>query len=94
MEINKFISKVLDELQDLKTNDNKKRYIVQDLEFELSVAISKDGKGKLEVSNSFLGFEAKGDLGGGISKEDIQKVKIKLKPIGQTKNSRQIVINT
>ena len=57
MEINKFISKVLDELQDLKTNDNKKRYIVQDLEFELSVAISKDGKGKLEVSNSFLGFD-------------------------------------
>ena len=30
MEINKFISMVLDELQDLKSNKNKKNYIVQD----------------------------------------------------------------
>ncbi len=94
MEINKFISKVLDELQDLKTNDNKERYLIQDLEFELSVTVNKDGTGKLEVSNNFLGFGTKGNLGGSYSKEDIQKVKIKLKPKNHSNNNRQINTNT
>lgn len=94
MEINKFISMVLDELQDLKTNDNKKRYLVQDLEFELGVTISKEGNGKLEVSKSFMGLEVKGGVGGDVSKENIQKVKIKLKPVGQSSGSKQITINT
>ncbi len=36
MAIKEFISEVLGELQDLKTDANKKRYIVQELEFEIS----------------------------------------------------------
>ena len=94
MEVKKFISMVLDELQDLKTNDNKKRYLVQDLEFELGITVNTEGNGRLEVSNSFLGFEVAGGLGGEVSKENIQKVTIRLKPIGQPNNGRQITINT
>jgi hypothetical protein len=94
MEINKFISMVLDELQDLKTNNNKKRYLVQDLEFELAVTINKEGNGKLEVSKSIMGFEFKVGVGGDVSKESIQMVKIKLKPIGQSSAGKQITINT
>jgi hypothetical protein len=80
MEINKFISKVLDELQDLKTTDRKKDYIVEELEFEIGIVISDDvnGVAKLGVKSIFATIS--GEISNNVSNENIQKVKIKLKP--------------
>lgn len=94
MEINKFISMVLDELQDLKSNKNKKNYIVQDLEFELGVVLNYEAGADIKARGKFLGITVAAGIDGGVSKENIQKVKIKLKPAGQTNGGRQVIINT
>ena len=71
---------VLDELQDLRSNNNeKKHYIVEELEFELGVIINNDRNGHIEGGNIF-GFKLVAGADWEKSKEDIQKVKIKLKP--------------
>lgn len=85
---------VLDELQDVKSNKNKKNYIVQDLEFELGVVLNYESGAGIKASGKFLGITVAAGVDGGISKENIQKVKIKLKPAGQTNSRRQEIINT
>jgi hypothetical protein len=81
MEIKKFISMVLDELQDLKTSDEKKHYLIQDLEFELGLVINSDVSGEISGSKNILGVIKVGmALKGDASKENIQKVKIKMRP--------------
>lgn len=76
MEIKKFISTVLDELQDLKSTEEKKRYFVEELEFELGVVLTSESNGNIK----FNVFAASTELGADLSKENIQKVKIRLKP--------------
>lgn len=91
MEINKFISKVLDELQDLKSsNNNKKRYEVKELEFDLGVVINSDGNGKISVSTDLFGVSVSGGLGADISKEQTQRVKKKLSPKNEPRIIRTI----
>lgn len=81
MEIKKFISMVLDELQDLKTSDNKKRYVIQDLEFELGLVINKDTNAEFSGAKNLMGIVKVGvALKGDTSKENIQRVKIKMRP--------------
>lgn len=80
MEIKRFIGEVLDELHDLKGNRHKKFYIVQELEFELGVVLNYEGEGKLKAGKKFLGISVAAEIDAGLSKENIQKVKIKLKP--------------
>lgn len=77
MAINEFISDILDELQDLKSNANKKRYKVEELEFELSFVAKKTGEIKTSKLWDVL---VPVTVGGKYSKDEIQKVKIKLKP--------------
>lgn len=79
---------VLDELQDLKSNKNKRNYIVQDLEFELGVVLNYEAGADIKASQKFLGITVAANIGGDVSKENIQKVKIKLKPAGQQNNNR------
>jgi len=81
MEIKNFISMVLDELQDLKTSDNKKRYVIQDLEFELGLVINSDTNAEISGSKNLMGIVKVGmALKGDTSKENIQRVKIKMRP--------------
>lgn len=47
MELKTFISAVFDELQDLKTNKNKRHYLVEDKEFEIGITINTNGKSSL-----------------------------------------------
>ena len=72
MELKKFISDVLDQLQEVKDNENKKRYSVKELEFEVSLQQTDDGK----VGVAFWG------TGVGLHRENqnTQKVTIKLTP--------------
>jgi hypothetical protein len=77
MAINEFISDILDELQDLKSNANKKRYKVEELEFELSFVAQKTGEVKTSKAWDIL---LPVTVGGKYSRDEIQKVKIKLKP--------------
>jgi hypothetical protein len=76
MQINKFISSALDELQDLKSNNNKKRYVIEELEFDLSVTVSKENNNTfgINILMSEIG------LNNNTSQGNIQRVKIKLKP--------------
>ena len=78
MSIKKFISNVLDELQDLKSNANKKRYVVEELEFELGFVASKSASiGNADtIWDIIIPVTAEGTY----SSDKIQKVKIKLKP--------------
>lgn len=78
MSIKKFISDVLDELQDLKSNANKKRYVVEELEFELGFVASKSASiGNADtIWDIIIPVTAEGKY----SSDKIQKVKIKLKP--------------
>ncbi len=94
MEIKKFISMVLDELQDLKSNNNKKNYIVQDLEFELGVILNCEAGADINAGGKIMGITVAVGIDGGVSKENIQKVKIKLKPAGSTNGGRQVINNT
>ena len=72
MEINKFMQFVLEELQSVKGNKYKKKYLVDEVEFVLSLTVSNDRTIGVKV----LGVGANiGD-----DKEIIQKVTIKLKP--------------
>lgn len=80
MEIKKFIEQVLNELHELKGTRNKKYYLVQELEFELGVVINYEGDGKFKAGKKFLGISVAAELDASLSKENIQKVKIKLKP--------------
>lgn len=81
MEIKNFITMVLNELQELKTTDNKRNYQVDNLEFELGITVSKDvnGNAKLSVKNILIG-SLSGEISNNISDENFQKVKIKLTP--------------
>jgi hypothetical protein len=79
MSINNFIAEVLDELQDLKSNANKKRYLVKELEFELSFVASKSINAS---SNKLWDLIIPVTAEGNYTNDKIQKVKIKLKPQG------------
>ncbi len=59
-------------------------FLLEDIDLELQVVVSRDGNGKAELK--IPGFTAGG--GGGVSKETIQKVRLKLGPRGADKKSR------
>jgi len=73
MEINKFMTHVLNELEDLKaTTASKKSYLIQNLEFELSIVVEKKAG-----AGGGLPIVA---IGGAYANKNIQKVKISLRP--------------
>lgn len=72
MEISKFIQLVLEEMQSVKGSRYKKRYLVEEVELELSLKVSSDQKIGINI------FGAGGKLGS--DQESTQKVIIKLKP--------------
>jgi predicted secreted protein len=59
-------------------------FLVEEVEVELQVVVSKDGKGN--VGFSVLGVEVGG--GGGASKESVQRIRLKLGPRGADKSSK------
>jgi hypothetical protein len=59
-------------------------FLVEDIDLELQVIVSKDANGKAELK--IPGFTAGG--GGGVSQETVQKVRLKLGPRGADKQSR------
>ncbi len=77
MAIKEFISEVLDELQDLKSNANKKRYLVKELEFELSFVAKKSASAN---PSKLWDLIVPVTVEGKYSKDKIQKVNIKLIP--------------
>ena len=87
MEIKNFISEILDQLQDLKSNANKKHYVVQELEFELSFVAAKTGtvSSSGKVWDLLIPVTAEGKY----SSDNIQKVKIKLKPKNVHRSNRE-----
>ena len=88
METKNFISEILDQLQDLKSNANKKHYVVQELEFELSFVAAKSGtvSSSGKVWDLLIPVTAEGKY----SSDNIQKVKIRLKP-KQQNTSKKII---
>lgn len=84
MELKLFIQDVLQQMDDLKSIQQKKNYLVEELEFELF--ITETGNGSVGVS--VLGFGTTGSL----ENQNSQKVKIKLVPKNRrsVKNSTQI----
>jgi hypothetical protein len=88
MEIKNFISEILDQLQDLKSNANKKHYVVQELEFELSFVAAKTGtiSSTGKVWDLLIPVTAEGKY----ASDNIQKVKIKLKPKPQNTTKKDI----
>lgn len=84
MELKLFIKDVLQQMDDLKSIQQKKNYLVEELEFELF--ITETGNGSVGVS--VLGF----GTAGSIENQNSQKVKIKLVPRNRRtiKNSNQI----
>lgn len=86
MEIKNFISEILNELQDLKADANKKNYLVQELDFELSFVASKSGSiSSGKVWDVLIPVTAEGNY----SSDKIQKVKIKLKPKNVHRSNRE-----
>ncbi len=81
MKLNDFISETLDELKILKNDPNKKRYTVQELEFEFSFVIKKSGAiGTNKLWDLFIPVTVDGQY----SSDKIHKVKIKLEPKNST----------
>ena len=82
MELRRFIENVLQQMEELKNTQNKSNYLVEELEFELSLTEIEGG----EIGVSFLG------IGGGVNQgtENTNKVKVKLIP----KNSRRKISMT
>lgn len=80
MELKEFISDVLKQMEDIKSDNNKQNYLVDNLEFELS--LTKTEKGSVGVN--FFGAGANA----GIHDSAAQRVKITLTP----KNKKSITI--
>lgn len=59
-------------------------FLVDDIELEFQVVVTAEADGK--VGFSVLGFDA--ELGGGGSREAVQRIKLKLGPRGGDKKSR------
>jgi Trypsin-co-occurring domain 2 len=53
-------------------------FSVDSVELELQVTVKKDGKGGVKVNVLSFG---EGELSGGVSRDDVQKVKVKLLPL-------------
>lgn len=83
MELKDFIKDVLEQMDSLKDVQQKKNYLVDELEFELALSIGKGTDKKIEVSASAFGIGAGGNRVTNSSIENIQKVKIKLTPRNQ-----------
>lgn len=84
MELKLFIKDVLEQMDGLKSIQQKRNYLVEELEFELFITETDNGS----VGVSVLGF---GTIGS-IENQNSQKVKIKLVPRNRTtiKKSNQI----
>ena len=73
MELKKLVEGVLDQMADLREhNRNKRHYLVEEIEFELSLNETEDGI----IGAKLLGMGAKVENG----VENYQRVRIKLKP--------------
>jgi hypothetical protein len=76
--------------QELRTAGEEARekgdlwFLVEDVEVELQVAVSKDGKGN--VGFSVLGVEVGGE--GGARKENVQRIRLKLGRRGADRSSK------
>ena len=83
MELKEFIQGVLLQMEELKTDPRKQNYMVEELEFELTLMETSGGK----VGISFVG------IGGGLNNgnQNEQKVRVKLIPSKKLRN--QITIN-
>ncbi|MFZ4402030.1 MAG: trypco2 family protein [Bacteroidales bacterium] len=79
MELKNFIQNVLEQMAEIKGNTYKKSYLVEELEFELTLTETNDGK----IGVEFLG------IGGHLNEgsQNSQKVRVKLKP-KQTGNKK------
>ena len=78
MELKDFIQEVLVQMEELKTDPLKQKYMVEELEFELTLTETNNGK----VGISFAGIG--GSLNNG--KQNEQKVKVKLIPSTKLRN--------
>lgn len=78
MELKEFIQDVLGQMEDLKSVQHKKNYLVEELEFELTLPKSDSGK----VGISLLGFG--GDLKA--ENQNAHRVKVKLVPRSSRRN--------
>lgn len=78
MELKKFIEDVLLQMADLQNVQQKSRYLVEELEFELALTENESGKVGVRV----LGFGVDGSVGN----QNLQKVKIKLIPKNSKRN--------
>jgi hypothetical protein len=85
MSLKQFMGEILDELQEIKGNENKKRYSVLELEFEVSFIAKKEGS----IGTGKMWDFVIPTIEGKYSKDNIQKVKIKLKPRGNTSNLKK-----
>lgn len=72
MELKELIKDVLEQMAEVKGTKYKKRYLVEEIEFELSLSKTKDGK----IGASLIGISGEGNFG--FSNE--QKVRVKLIP--------------
>ena len=66
------------------TESNDLWFLVEDVELELQVVVTKSGEGK--VGFSVLGVDIGGS--GGASTETVQKIRLKLGPRGADKKSK------
>ncbi len=78
MKLKEFIQDVLEQMEDLKSVQQKTNYLVEELEFELALTKSDGGK----VGVSLLGFG--GDLNA--ENQNAHKVKVKLVPKNLRRN--------
>ena len=81
MKIKEFIIDMLDQMNDLKSEKSKTNYIVQEIEFELSLVVNDNKSEGINASSDFFGlFKLAGEGQSERGKECIHKVKIKLEP--------------
>jgi hypothetical protein len=81
MKIKDFIIDMLNQMNDLKSEKSKTNYIVQEIEFELSLVVNDNKSEGINVSSDFFGlFKLAGEGQSEQGKESIHKVKIKLEP--------------
>ena len=81
MKIKEFIIDMLDQMNDLKSEKSKTNYIVQEIEFELSLVVNDNKSEGINASGDFFGFfKLAGEGQSEQGKESMHKVKIKLEP--------------
>lgn len=94
MDLNSLVLTTLQEMDILKSEKQKRdsKYIVEELEFEIGFVIEKKLEGGIPRGKNILNLFVPVTLDGSYSSERVHKIKLKLKPKKDIKDSNQKTI--